>query len=182
MKVGVNTNTSQIDLYRSRIVRRLIACLALIFNSLTIETAAAAPEDEVRSTFDRFVAAQNAHDVNTVESLLLGSPDFLWITRGMPVWGSDAALKRFAVLYEGTWKLAPELANLKIIMIGDGVAQIYVPIIFTIGAPRPTTATDEISNESALGEDAERLESVEHPAHTCACAMTLARRVVARNE
>ena len=148
MKIGVNSKTSQVDLYRSRVARRLIACLALIFISLTIETAAAAPEDEVRATFDRFVAAQNAHDVKAVESLLLGSPDFLWITRGVPVWGPDAALKRFAVLYEGTWKLDPELANLKVIMIGDSVAQIYVPIIFTIGAPgQPPQPTRFLMNQ-----------------------------------
>jgi len=106
-----------------------------MFISLMIKAAVAAPEDEVRSTFDRFVAAQNAHDVKAVESLLLGSPDFLWITRGTPEWGPDAALKRFNALYEGTWKLDPEFSNLKVIMIGDSVAQIYVPIIFTVGAP-----------------------------------------------
>jgi hypothetical protein len=70
-----------------------------------------------------------------VQSLLLGSPDFLWITRGTPFWGPDAAIKRFAVLYEGTWRLDPEPSSLKVIMIGDGVAQVYVPIMFTIGAP-----------------------------------------------
>jgi ketosteroid isomerase-like protein len=135
MKIAASSKTSQVDLYRSRGARCLIACVSLIFITLMIKAAAAAPEDEVRATFDRFVAAQNAHDVKAVESLLLGSPDFLWITRGTPVWGPDAALKRFTALYEGTWKLDPELSNLKIIMIGDSVAQIYVPIIFTVGAP-----------------------------------------------
>ena len=135
MKIGANSKTGQVDLYRSRVARRLIACVALVFISLMIKSAVAAPEDEVRLTFDRFVAAQNAHDVKAVGSLLLGSPDFLWITRGTPVWGPDAALKRFTALYEGTWKLDPEFSNLKVIMIGDSVAQIYVPIIFTIGAP-----------------------------------------------
>jgi ketosteroid isomerase-like protein len=135
MKIAASSKTSQVDLYRSRVARCLIACVSLMFVTLMIKAAAAAPEDEVRATFDRFVAAQNAHDVKAVESLLLGSPDFLWITRGTPVWGPDAALKRFTALYEGTWKLDPELSNLKIIMIGDSVAQIYVPIIFTVGAP-----------------------------------------------
>ena len=101
---------------------------------MTIKPAVAAPEDEIRSTFDRFVTAQNAHDIKTVESLLLGSPDFLWITRGAPVWGQDAALKRFAALYEGTWRLDPELTSLKVIVIGESVAQVYVPIMFAIGA------------------------------------------------
>jgi ketosteroid isomerase-like protein len=99
-----------------------------------IRPAVAAPEDEVRAAFDRFVAAQNAHDVRAVESLLIGSPQFLWITRGTAIWGTDAALKRFASLYEGTWRLEPEVSGLKVMLLGDGAAQIYVPINFTIGA------------------------------------------------
>ena len=126
-------HANQVD-YRSRVARRSIARAMLLLVSLLIKPAIAAPEDEVRSTFDRFVAAQNAHDIKAVEPLLLASPDFLWITRGAPVWGQDAALKRFAALYEGTWRLDPELTSLKVIMIGEDVAQIYVPIMFTIGA------------------------------------------------
>jgi ketosteroid isomerase-like protein len=117
----------------SRVATRSIACTTMLLVSLLIKPAVAVPEDEVRSTFDRFVAAQNAHDIKAVESLLLGSPDFLWITRGAPVWGQDAALNRFASLYEGTWRLDPELTSLKVIMVGEGVAQVYVPITFTIG-------------------------------------------------
>jgi uncharacterized protein (TIGR02246 family) len=97
--------------------------------------AAASPDDEVRQTFDRFVAAQNAHDLKAVEGLLLDSADFLWITRGTPVWGRDAALKRFEALYKGTWQLAPEGRSLKVVMLGDGAAQLFVPISFSIGAP-----------------------------------------------
>ena len=130
------------DRLRSSFVRHLIVCVTLMTLILTIKPAIAAPEDEVRATFDRFVVAQNAHDIKAVESLLLGSPDFLWITRGTAVWGHDAALKRFKALYDGTWRLDPESAGLKITMVGDGVAQIYVPILFTIGAagePRQQT-------------------------------------------
>ena len=119
---------------RSRAEVRSIASAALLLAALLIRPAIAAPEDEVRSIFDRFVNAQNAHDLKTVESLLLGSPDFLWITRGAPVWGQDAALKRFASLYEGTWRLDPEITSLKVILIGENVAQVYVPIMFAIGA------------------------------------------------
>jgi ketosteroid isomerase-like protein len=118
----------------NRVARRSIACAALLLVSLLIRSAVAAHEDEVRSTFDRFVTAQNAHDIKAVGSLLLASPDFLWITRGAPVWGQDAALTRFAALYEGTWRLDPELTSLKVITIGEGVGQVYVPILFTIGA------------------------------------------------
>ena len=111
----------------------LRAGAALVALSVLIRPLAAAPEDEVRATFDRFVAAQNDHDSKAVEALLLNSPDFLWITRGTPVWGVDPAMKRFATLYQGTWRLDPEAASLKVMMLKDGVAQLYVSIMFTIG-------------------------------------------------
>jgi ketosteroid isomerase-like protein len=112
-------------------VRLLLAALALAAAPL----APAAPPDEVREAFDRFIAAQNAHDLRAVEALLADSRDFLWITRGTPIWGREAALKRFKALYEGTWQLAPEAGAMKVVMLGDNVAQLYVPIAFSIGAP-----------------------------------------------
>ena len=130
-----------------RISRRMAACVALLLIPLATRVAFAAPQDEVRTTFERFVAAQNAHDIKAVESLLLNSSDFLWITRGTPVWGSDAALKRFSTLYEGTWRLEPEASNLRTMMLGDHAAQVYVPIMFTIGASgQPAQATQFLMN------------------------------------
>jgi ketosteroid isomerase-like protein len=151
MSMRANSKTSPVGRYRVSIARRLLACAALILILLAIllaaNSATAAPDDEVRATFERFVVAQNAHDTKAVESLLLGSPDFLWITRGAPVWGAEAAIKRFATLYEGTWRLEPEPASLKITMLGDGAAQIYVPIMFTIGAPgQPPQQTKFLMN------------------------------------
>jgi hypothetical protein len=67
-----------------------------------------------------------------VESLLLDSSDFLWITRGTPIWGGDAAMERFATLYQGTWHLDTDMAGLRVMVLGDDVAQLYVPILFTI--------------------------------------------------
>ena len=129
------TNSPTNRIFRSfRISRRMVAYTALLFIPLVTNAASATPEEEVRATFERFVAAQNAHDVKAVESLLLNSPDFLWITRGTPVWGSDQALKRFTALYEGTWRLDPEASSLKITMLGNSAAQLYVPIMFMIGA------------------------------------------------
>jgi len=146
----MNSSTNQV-VRRSRDLRRSAQCAALLLVCLMIKPAVATPEDEVRSTFDRFVAAQNAHDIKAVESLLLGSPDFLWVTRGAPVWGQDAALRRFAALYEGTWRLDPEPTSLKVIMIGNGVAQVYVPIMFTIGAAgQPPQETKFLMNQVLL--------------------------------
>ena len=148
MNMLANGKANTSDLFRGGVVRRLIVCVTLMTITLTIKPALAAPEDEVRATFDRFVAAQNAHDIKAVESLLLGSPNFLWITRGAPVWGADEALKRFTALYAGTWRLDPEPSSLRITMIGDGVAQVYVPIVFTIGAAgQPPQQTRFLMNQ-----------------------------------
>ncbi len=58
------------------------------------------------------------------------------------MWGAEAALKRFASLYEGTWKLEPDMSGLKVTMMGTEAARLYVPIVFTIGpagqAAQPT--------------------------------------------
>ena len=128
----------------------IIAALVAI-SALSSTSATGAPEDDVRATFDRFVAAQNAHDVNGVRELLLDSPNFLWITRGTPIWGRDAAMKRFESLYQGTWKLTPDSAGLKVVLLSDGIAQLYVPIMFNIGAPgQPATDAPNLMNQTLV--------------------------------
>jgi ketosteroid isomerase-like protein len=91
-------------------------------------SARAGSEDEVRALFAKFVAAQNAHDIKAVSELLQDSPNFLWITRGVLIWGRDAALKRFEALYQGTWSLDPKSDELRIIELQPNVVQLYVPV------------------------------------------------------
>ena len=125
----------------------------MVFAAVVLVTGAAhaAPEDEIKGTFDRFVVAQNAHDVVAVRELLLDSPNFLWITRGTPIWGRDAALKRFEALYQGTWKLSPDLSNLKVMVLSDTTAQLFVPIVFNIGAAaQPAPDTPVLMNQTLV--------------------------------
>jgi len=118
---------------------------------LSVGPAVAAPEDEVKAAFDRFVVAQNAHDVAAVRDLLLDSPDFLWVTRGAPIWGRDAAMKRFETLYQGTWKLSPDISSLKVVMLSDTTAQLFVPIMFNIGPPgQPAPDTPFLMNQTLV--------------------------------
>ena len=113
--------------------RSLMTLLAL--GAISFPSLAATPEEEIRAAFDKFVVAQNAHDLKAVAALLLNSPQFLWINRGTAIWGREAALKRFESLYQGTWKLAPDSSSMKVISLGDTAAQLYVAITFNIGAP-----------------------------------------------
>ena len=109
--------------------------LALLPLVLSMAPAAwAGPEDEIQALFAKFIAAQNAHDLSAVGDLLCDSARFLWVTRGTPIWGREAALKRFETLYHGTWRLEPNAAELQVTMLNNDVGQLYVPIVFTIGA------------------------------------------------
>jgi uncharacterized protein (TIGR02246 family) len=119
-----------------RWISRITVSLALL---VVAGVARAGTEDEVKALFAKFVAAQNAHDLKTVGDLLQDSPQLLWITRGTPIWGRDAALKRFEALYQGTWSLDPKMDELRVIELQPGVAQLYVPITFMI-APAGQTA------------------------------------------
>ncbi len=126
----------------------VISCAML---ALLARPASAGSEDEVRATFERFIVAQNAHDATALGDLLADSSNFLWISRGAPIWGREAALKRFEGLYQGTWKLAPEMSALKVIMLSDAAAQIFVPIVFSIGAPgQPASDTAFLMNQTLV--------------------------------
>ena len=60
----------------------------------------------------------------------------------IPVWGRDAALKRFEALYQGTWSLDPKIDELRVAELQPGVVQLYVPMTFMISpagqAAQPT--------------------------------------------
>ena len=112
-------------------VSAIILGLIIAGNAVLVDAA----EHEIRPVVERFVAAQNAHDLSAVRDLLWDSPSVLWITRGTPIWGREPALKRFESLYQGTWKLEPVMADLKITVLHASAAQVYLPILFTIGPP-----------------------------------------------
>jgi ketosteroid isomerase-like protein len=130
------------------VMRISLTILALLLVLAGCATVNAAQGDEIRAVVERFVAAQNAHDLAGVSAVLWDSPDFLWITRGTAIWGREPALKRFEALYQGTWRLEPVMADLKIVSLGEGAAQIYMPIVFTIGAPgQPAQQTRFLMNQ-----------------------------------
>ncbi len=98
--------------------------------------AAAATEDEVRAFFERFVAAQNARDTEAVGETLLDAPDFLWITpRGEALWGRAAAMERFRAAHRGTWRVEPDMAQFRAGALGEGAAQLFVPLVLISGPP-----------------------------------------------
>ncbi len=118
--------------------RRLLgvtAVLAVVITALFGGHASAADESEARAFFTKFVAAQNAHDVDKVKSMLWDSPGMLWFGRNVETRGRDAVADRFAEYYKGTWHLEPDMSQFHVTVISDDVMQILVPIVFTRGLP-----------------------------------------------
>jgi hypothetical protein len=114
---------------------RVIMSLAVIMMAVPGGRVSAADETEARAFFTKFVAAQNAHDVNGVKSMLWASPGMLWYGRGVETRGRDAVADRFGEYYQGTWHLEPDMSQFHVTVVSNDVMQILVPIVFTRGLP-----------------------------------------------
>lgn len=105
--------------------------------ALTVSGRASADQSvtDARDLFARFVAAQNAHAVDEVKSMLWASPETLFFSRGADIRGADAVAERFKSYYQGTWRLNPDMSKFHATMLSTDVVQILVPIVFTRGLP-----------------------------------------------
>jgi hypothetical protein len=120
----------------------VLAVLVIITVALDGRASAQPNEAEARALFTRFVAAQNAHDVSEVKSMLWNSPQMLFFSRGIETRGVEAAADRFKEYYQGTWHLEPDMSKFRITMISNNVVQILVPIAFTRGLPGAQPQSD----------------------------------------
>ena len=96
---------------------------------------AAANDAEAKTIFEKFIAAQNAHDADGVKAMLLDSPSTLLFARNVDTRGRDAVAARFKEYYEGTWHLEPDMSKFRVAVIANDVMQVLVPIVFTRGLP-----------------------------------------------
>src|SRR3984885_5313318 len=80
---------------------RVIMSLAVMMMAVPGgQASAAADEAEARAFFTKFVAAQNAHDVDSVKAMLWNSPGMLWYGRGVETRGREAVADRFGEYYQ----------------------------------------------------------------------------------
>ena len=100
---------------------------------LAMSPVCAAPKDDIRATFSKFVAAQNAHDLKAVGELLSGSRNFLWIGPGYVVRTRDAALTHFGELFQSTWRVDPDWSTFQVVMLDVSTAEIFVRVSTTNG-------------------------------------------------
>ncbi len=113
---------------------KVLLALVLVAAAVFLAPARAATmEEEVRGVFDRYVAIQNAHDSKSMRTLFVDSPDFLWISRGKPIWGREAALKELEERYKGTWHVEVDRKEVRVISVSRRVAHIYATTQLTVG-------------------------------------------------
>jgi hypothetical protein len=108
---------------------------AMMIIALGAHASAATNEAEARALFTKFVAAQNAHSVGGVKSMLWNSPGALLLARGNEIRGAEAIADRFKEYYEGTWHVEPDMSQFHVTSISKDVMQFIVPVVFTVGLP-----------------------------------------------
>jgi len=134
---------------RSYLAATLVAIAGIAV--LAMSPVCAAPQDEIRATFRKFVAAQNAHDVKAVGELLSDSPDFLWIDPAHVVRTRDGALKRFGELFQGIWRVDPEWPTFQVVMLDVSTAEVFVRVSITSGPLARSTRMNQILVNTARG-------------------------------
>ncbi len=134
---------------RSYLAAILVALPAVAL--LGASPAGGAPRDEIRSVFAQFVAAQNAHDLKAVGNLISDSPDVLWITQGQVERGRDAALRHFANLFHGTWRVDPDWSTFQVMMLNISTAELFVRVSTADGAAAQSTQLDQIMVKTKRG-------------------------------
>ena len=117
-------------------VAAIVAALFLAATAWSAGPALAAADDaQARTIFEKFIAAQNAHNADDVKAMLWNSPGTLLFARGIETRGRDAVADRFKGYYEGTWHLEPDMSKFHVAVISNEVMQVLVPIVFTRGLP-----------------------------------------------
>jgi hypothetical protein len=104
--------------------------------ALAATSVDAAPKDEVKGAFTRFVKAQNAHDLAQIENLLADAPDFLWISPGHVVRERGAALDLLRELFKGKWRVDPDWSTFQILGLDFTTMEIFVNVSMFNGTPR----------------------------------------------
>lgn len=123
-------------------MKRILVAVLALFTLGSTPGFAQQSDAEARAFFTRFVAAQNAHDVNEVKSMLWKSPQMLFFSRGVETRGADAVAERFKEYYNGTWHLEPDMSKFRMAAISNDVTQILVPIVFTRALPGDQPQSD----------------------------------------
>lgn len=129
-----------------------------IANSNDTETPPISAEGmrAIRDLFLRQAAAENAHDIDGIESVLApavsGQPDAVtFVARAYRFWGRETVIDHFREVFAGTWRFEPDEEEIRIVPLGPDTAHIYAPTRITAGpAGQPGLTRIYLVNEFAV--------------------------------
>lgn len=119
--------------------RRILGALGILVGlrlalSPSHAVASEPTEAALRALYGRFVAAQNALDVDRVRAVLWESPEFLWVSDGRPYWGPDALVERMKGFQTaGVWRVEPDLETARSVTLGPGLGYLSLTLTLVIG-------------------------------------------------
>ena len=127
----------------------LVAVAAIAI--MAMGSVRAASTDEIRATFRKFVAAQNAHDLKRLDGLLNDSPNFLWIDSDSVLRTRDGALRRMGELFRRSWRVDPDWSTFQIVMLDVSTAEVFVSVSITDGALARSTWMNQVLVKTSRG-------------------------------
>jgi uncharacterized protein (TIGR02246 family) len=132
-------------------VRILLVALLM---GLPLSAQAGAPQEEIRALFGRWIAAQNAHDLNGVRDALSNSPNTLFLNgAGKVLWGREEIVQYFEGVHKAKVKMEPDFAAWRVVMQTDNAAYFFVPVKVTLTpAGQETRTFDNLMNGIAIKE------------------------------
>jgi hypothetical protein len=121
----------------------LVAALLAIgpTGSLAAETLSPAAEQELRTLYKDLIDAENAHDIAAVSRFVWKSPSALFVAKTKTpaegnwagFWGSDNVIAHLGELYQGTFRMTPDYAREKVVLLLPDVAETYAPLQISVG-------------------------------------------------
>jgi hypothetical protein len=128
-----------------RITTRVVLVAALIAiaptGSFEAEALSPAAEQELRALYKQLIEAENAHDIAAVGRFVWKSPSALFVAKTKTpaegnwagFWGSDNVINHLNELYQGTFRMTPDYASEKVVLLSHDVAQTYAPLQISVG-------------------------------------------------
>jgi hypothetical protein len=111
----------------------------------TPEMASADPLDtasltDLRQLYKQLIDAENAHDIKAVAPFVWDSPSALFVAKTSDpshgnwagFWGKDVVLAHFGALYRGTFHMAPDYSQERIVGLTKDVAETYAPLQISV--------------------------------------------------
>jgi hypothetical protein len=120
-------------------------CVGAVPNSVAEVSTDSALQAQVKAAFARFVAGQNSHDPSVVSGVLVHSSGFVWAQYGgQSIWGFDQAMAAWKRNWNDSWKLDPQLEELRITRVAPGVALLITPLLLSSADPGEQASTDPV--------------------------------------